>query len=217
MRMINRFIDYLLILTSAAFGVAAMVLMPTPAHAQDKTPAYCEARVHLAELILDGMKDGTPIENINVVFERAAPTAEMEKAREDWVQTLKAEILLERLSSKDDVRIVRAIAARCNGREVSAGFIHAASSEAIAKPSRTQECSELLVDQIYIGNMLGNDRATPDELRTIAANTASAKRITPERLYAILPLIDAAEKAQKANKLQEWFDEYWHACVDGAS
>src|SRR5579859_3443411 len=35
MRMINRFIDWILILTGTAFAVAAWVLMPIPAHAED--------------------------------------------------------------------------------------------------------------------------------------------------------------------------------------
>lgn len=130
MRMTETLIDCILILTATACACAALALMPLPATAassehigpqqtapQGRPAAYCAARARLAELILDGMKDGTPIEHINIGFEQPAPTPEIERAREDWVQTLKAEIIFERQTGGPD-GVARRIAARCNGTDI---------------------------------------------------------------------------------------------------
>lgn len=128
-----RLIDKLRIaamLLIAALGVAAIVLIiarhahaASSEHIVPATPgagpsaAYCAARVHLARLLLEGMRDGTPIENINVAFEQPAPTPELERRREDWVQGLKAEIVFERAGGGGEDAIAQRISARCNGQE----------------------------------------------------------------------------------------------------
>ena len=95
-------------------------------------------------------------------------------------------------------------------REVSIDPI-AASSEQIGKHPRYDECSRILQDQVFIGNQLGSERATPDELRMLAMT--SKQPLDPERLQKVLKLIDEADDAMKKQGVQAWFDGYWKSCL----
>lgn len=209
------------------------------------TVGYCTARANLAMTILHAMEDGTPIENINIAFQEPPASPEMETARDAWVTALKLEITfaMEAIPrDKEDwtQRVAQKIIEKCwydYGKRRTEkqtakpeyfrhaasdvyprwGLIRTASSQAIADPkaARAQECTESLGDQVLIGNMLGSGKGTADELRTMAAN--SAADLGADRIEKIRHLIDEADAANQKGDLQAWFDDYWHACLDGAN
>lgn len=214
---------------------------------KQETLGYCEARANLALSVLRGMEDGTPIENINIQFEQPPVTEEMATARDAWITGLKLEIVMASEAVQRDKpdwsqRVAQKIIEKCwydygkkrvekqSAAPVTFGFIRTASdvysrlglirtasSQAIADPkvARVEECSETLADQVLIGNMLGSGKGTADDLRAMAAN--SAAKLGPERFEKIQQLIDEADAAHQKGAVQAWFDDYWHACLDGAN
>lgn len=231
----ERFLRIMAAIGGFFFAVAVMLFLTDPVHAA--SPRYCDARATLAWHIAQAMEDGTPIANINLEFEVPPATAELAQARERWVEALKAEVQATALAisgqgAASADAIARAIAEKCRAalteRSTDAGgrMIRAASSERI-DPQRGpgfDDCSEQLVDQVFIGNMIGSGRATFDELRTIAVN--SQTRLGAERFKAVWILLDEAEAAvTRATQtsqdphaaIQKWFDGYWKACMQGAN
>lgn len=236
-----------LFVTAAAMTLFPMRVQAAVPDLKQETIGYCTARANLAMTILHAMEDGTPIENINIAFQEPPPSPEMEQAREAWVAALKVELSAAMAAvprDKDDwaQRVAQKVIEKCwydygkrrvekqTAAPVTFGFIRTASdvyprwglirtasSQAIADPkaARAQECSESLGDQVLIGNMLGSGKGTADDLRAMAQN--SAADLGPERVEKIQHLIDEADAAHQKGAIQAWFDDYWHACLDGAN
>lgn len=197
---------------------------------QQDTLGYCNARAGLSLRILNAMEDGTRIDQINIGFEQPPESLEMERAREDWVAQLKVEITAAIATiprEKDDwaQRVAQKIIEKCwydygkrrvEKQSALPGLRRCASSEALPQSTRFNQCSEQLADQVLIGNMIGGGGGTAGDLRTMAAR--SEQQLGPERFRKVLALIDEAEKSQaKEGGVQAWFDNYWHACMDGAN
>lgn len=210
----------------AAFPHGAHAASPNLGQA---TLQYCNDRAKLARDIARDMERGATTDQINIGWKEAAESEEEAAGMEKWVAELKAEINAAALTvpreKADWAQLVaQKIIEQCwydygkhrVGKHTAApGFIRAASSQVIADPkaARYATCSEVLMDEVHAGNMLGSGRATAEELRGYAL--ASAEDLGLKRFDKVMKIIDAAEKAQSDNKLQAWFDALWAPCLAG--
>ena len=177
----------------------------------------CVARGRAAFVMVMGMATGVPLDQVNVYFS----VGNQMVTDEEYINGIREEVrpLLGVVPAADTpeaepyaARIGNKIAEAC-AYNYGARFRKTASSEAVADREgvRTAQCSELLTDQRYIAERMAESIPTQ---RLLQQATRSVGELGEERLKRIMGLIAETDAAAR-KAVREWFEAYWHACMDG--
>lgn len=207
------------------FLAALIFFVAVESHAEpqlgQETLEYCMNRGKLAVQIVQDVRKGFTLEQINMGWRTKPDSPQDAVDRDMWVEALKDEIRAAMLQVPETAAeyaqlVGQKVAEKCayeygasKARKTPVHFIKTASSQQFkdGANARFDQCSERLSDQVYIGNMLAR-HSSADELREIALKS----NLGPARFDKVMKLIDEAEKAQD---VQAWFDGYWKPCLAG--
>lgn len=176
---------------------------------------YCVERARTALDVAKSIAEGLPPDKINLAFFHAPKNDDDMAYRDKWAQDLKEEVAQNYAALPEGPN--RALLAAQKVAETCA-YEHGkkrrmkqvASSEAIrGDTKRRNECREILIDHIYIGQSIG--RMMPREELEHRAKV-NAPRLGQERVEKIMGLI---EEAYASKDIQAWFDRHLADCMKG--